>query len=132
MARTVLQKPNERGFTLIEVLIVIIVLGILAAIVVLGVGSTKRTAAASACNAAVKSVELSAEVYNTRIHHYPDVQADVYGPAALLKSWPVSDGYSLVYVPIGYSAGPPVVHASGFTVHVLDGDGASVASCNGL
>ena len=124
--------PSEEGFTLIELLIVIIVLGILAAIVVLGVGRTRRDAAATACNTAVKAVELSAEAYNTRIGHYPDTQADVLVPDGLLKSWPTSDQYSLVYVPSGYSASPPVVHATGFSVTVQDGGGAAIASCSDL
>jgi general secretion pathway protein G len=72
--RTSIVLKSQRGFTLIELLIVIIVLGILAAIVVFGIGRTKRDAAASACKAALKSVELSAEAYNTRIGHYPDTQ----------------------------------------------------------
>jgi general secretion pathway protein G len=125
-------RSDERGFTLVELLIIIIVLGILAAIVLLGIGTTKKTAVFAACNAAVKSVELSAEVYNSRIHHYPDTQSDVHGPEALLKSWPASDEYSIVYVPIGYSAGPPAIHASDFSVTVVDTDGATVATCNDL
>ena len=132
MHRTPIVSKNQRGFTLIELLIVTIVLSILAAIVVFGVGETKRDAAASACKTALKSVELSAEAYNTKSSHYPDTQTDVYGPGALLKSWPASDQYSLVYVPSGYSAGPPVVHASGFTVTVQNGAGVAVASCGDL
>ena len=123
---------GRSGFTLIEMLIVIIVLGILAAIVVVGVGSTRRDAAASACGSSLKSVELSTEAYNTRMNHYPDTQADVYSVDWLLRSWPTSDQYALVYDPTGYSAGPPIVHASGFFVTVKDGGGATVASCSDL
>jgi hypothetical protein len=80
----------------------------------------------------LKSAELSAEAYNSRVGHYPDTQVDVYGADGMLKSWSTNDLYSLVYTPTGYSAGPPVTHASGFTVAVQDGAGAAVAGCSDL
>jgi prepilin-type N-terminal cleavage/methylation domain-containing protein len=73
MRRATAALRDERGFTLIELLIVIIVLGSLAAIVVIAVGSTRKTAAESACQTGVKSVELSAEAYNTRALRRPAV-----------------------------------------------------------
>ena len=104
-------KRNEEGFTLIELLIVIIVLGILAAIVVFAVGSTKKDAAASACKTDVKSVELSAEAYNTHEGSYPvgtfnasnATSANLLSGAspangALLKTFPKSTDYALQYV----------------------------------
>lgn len=130
--RTAIAMRSQRGFTLIELLIIVIILGILAAIVVVAVGRTRSDAAVSACKTAVSSVQLAAEVYNTRVGHYPDTQADVLSADAMLKDWPSSDYYSLAYVPSGYSAGPPVVHASGYTVTVEDANGAPVASCSDL
>lgn len=55
------QKRSEEGFTLIALLIVIIVLGILAAIVVFAVGTTRKDSVAAACKTSYKSAELSAE-----------------------------------------------------------------------
>ena len=125
-------RREELGFTLIELLIIIMILGILAAIVVFNVGTARSDAAQTTCKTAMNSVQLSAEAYNTRIGHYPDTQAEVVGPDGVLKDWPTSEVYSLTYTPVGYSAGPPIVHATDFILTVKDGAGDTVADCGGL
>src|ERR1041385_5168840 len=64
-------KRNEKGFPLIELLIVIIVLGILAAIVVFAVGTTRKDSVASSCKTNYKALELGAEAVNTTVGAYP-------------------------------------------------------------
>jgi prepilin-type N-terminal cleavage/methylation domain-containing protein len=56
-------RRNENGFTLIEMLIVIVVLGILASIVVFGVAKFRDDAADAACAADLKTVSVAVDAY---------------------------------------------------------------------
>jgi len=58
-------QSDEDGFTLVELLIVVVVLGILAAVTVFGLSGTTSTSYKSACNADARSVEVAVEAYHT-------------------------------------------------------------------
>ena len=57
------QRTGEGGFTLVELLIVIVILGILAAIVVLAIGGLASKSKTAACNADAKTVETAEDAY---------------------------------------------------------------------
>lgn len=57
---------SERGFTLLELLIVIIVLGVLAAVVIFALGGVNASAAVSACKADSKEVRIAVAAYETQ------------------------------------------------------------------
>lgn len=59
-------RRNQDGFSLVELLIVIVVLGVLAGIVVFGVGTFRSDAAQSACTAEAKTVKVAASAYLAR------------------------------------------------------------------
>jgi type II secretion system protein G len=61
----------ERGFTLVELLVVIVILGILAAVVVFAVGGTTDNAQRSACKAELNTVESAVEAFNSSLGVYP-------------------------------------------------------------
>lgn len=58
-------QGDEDGFTLVELLIVVVVLGILAAVTVFGLSGTTSTSYKAACNADARSVEVAVEAYHT-------------------------------------------------------------------
>lgn len=60
------KQANDEGFTLVEMLIVIVVLGILAGITVFGVSTFRSDAEASACSADLKTVQVAAEAYRAK------------------------------------------------------------------
>jgi general secretion pathway protein G len=73
-------RKDEGGFTLVELLIVIVVLGVLAGIVVFGVGTFRQDAVDAAKAADCKTVEVAAEAYNAKTGNYPS------GTAALVTA----------------------------------------------
>lgn len=60
------KKANDEGFTLVEMLIVIVVLGVLAGITVFGIATFRDDAEASACDASVKTVSTAVDAYRAK------------------------------------------------------------------
>jgi general secretion pathway protein G len=82
----------ERGFTLVELLIVVTILGILAGVVVFAVGNFTTQAKSSACGTEKTTLETAVEAYRSMPNHAPtdnptvsDLKAD-----KLIKTDPVS------------------------------------------
>jgi prepilin-type N-terminal cleavage/methylation domain-containing protein len=71
MGRRMRQNRNEEGFTLFELLIVLIILAILAGIVTFAVGSTQANGAASSCQTDAKAFQTAMEEYKTDVGSYP-------------------------------------------------------------
>jgi prepilin-type N-terminal cleavage/methylation domain-containing protein len=81
----------ERGFTLVELLIVIVILGILAGIVVFAVGNLTSNAKTNACNTEKSTIVAAAEAYKAQNGSYPAGMSTLTsGSGALLKSTPVN------------------------------------------
>ncbi|WP_394937160.1 competence type IV pilus major pilin ComGC [uncultured Ilumatobacter sp.] len=58
-----MNKNQDKGFTLVELLIVIVILGILATVTVFAVRGITTDAQANACNAEIKTVQTAAQAY---------------------------------------------------------------------
>src|SRR5262245_55434636 len=57
------KRSGEGGFTLVELLIVIVILGILAAIVVLAIGGLRDSAQDSSCKAGLNTIKSAQDAY---------------------------------------------------------------------
>jgi len=68
---------REQGFTLAELLVVVVILGILAAVVVFAVGNSTDNAKASACDAERSTLETAIEAYRAQTGDYPASNASL-------------------------------------------------------
>jgi general secretion pathway protein G len=100
------------GFTIIEVLVVIAILGLLAAIMVFAVGGSGNDARTVACQAERRRIESAMEAYRAQTGEYPQAMGDLTTePTRFLRRFP--EGFALSadrssgeLVPIGECADP--------------------------
>lgn len=102
-------EKQDKGFTLVELLIVIVILGILATVTVFAVRGITDQGQTSACNADEKTLQVAAEAYQAQNGTYPaNVAAMV--TEGLLRD--VSPNFTYAYVAAvaaNPAATPPVV-----------------------
>lgn len=63
---------KAEGFTLIEILIVVVILSIIASIVVIGVMNLSTTSANATCRADLHTVESAVQAYRAQMGNFPD------------------------------------------------------------
>ena len=71
LMNTCFRKPLDRAFTLVEILIVVVILGILAAIVVPQFAGASQQARIGAFVTSLKTYADASEYYNARVGQYP-------------------------------------------------------------
>jgi len=99
-------RRKDEGFTLVELLIVIVILGVLAGIVVFAVSGITDRGELAACKADVSSVQTASEAYYAKYGRWAPGYADVPGPPLVpglvpgfLKAAPNPSKYTITYVP---------------------------------
>jgi len=96
-------RRSDRGFTLTELLIVIVILGVLTGIVVLAVGQFSNRGEVSACKTAMKTVEVAIESYRANQGTLPADMGTLV--PAYLRTNPDTTNYNIEYFPTGRAAG---------------------------
>jgi general secretion pathway protein G len=105
---------SQTGFTLVELLLIMVILGILASTVVFALSGTASSAASSACNTDVKTVETALEAFHNNLGNtadsgnYPNAStatpsgnSQLLAPASsnyggpYLRTWPSSTHYTI-------------------------------------
>lgn len=82
-------RRDDSGFTLIELVIVILILGVLAGIVVFSVRGITDHGEVSACETEVRTVETAVEAYYAKTNEYPNAMTDLTtGDDQFLRSDP--------------------------------------------
>ena len=64
-------RSEESGFTLIELMIVIVILGVLAGIVIFAVGGITDNGNVAACKSDVKTVDVAVEAFKAKNGSFP-------------------------------------------------------------
>jgi type II secretion system protein G len=81
---------DQRGFTIMELLIVIVVIGILAAIAVPAYNSFTAKAQSTACKANLRTIQTVIGIYYAEHGSYPADDADLQ--EADIEAWTDADG----------------------------------------
>jgi prepilin-type N-terminal cleavage/methylation domain-containing protein len=81
------EVEKDQGFTLVELLIVIVILGILATIVVFAVRGITDQGQASSCKATAKTYEVAIEAYYARYGNAVNPTGDQLQAANLIRSY---------------------------------------------
>ena len=85
-------RNEESGFTLVELLVVIVILGVLAGIVVFAVSGITNNSTKSACKSDVATSQTAEDAYYAQNNAYVTIPALV--TAKLLRAAPTLTGYT--------------------------------------
>jgi prepilin-type N-terminal cleavage/methylation domain-containing protein len=118
------RDESEVGFTMLELMTVIVILGILAATVMFSLGGLSGNAIKASCNSDAKSVEVAVQAFHDNpnnsaaTNEYPTSPAQLTDPASdnfggpYLHSWP-SDSHYVISLDAG-TAGQVDVNGHGY------------------
>jgi prepilin-type N-terminal cleavage/methylation domain-containing protein len=112
-------KMNRKGFTLVEIMIVVAIIGLLAAIAIPNFIRARQTAQKNACIANLKQLQGAIQVWAIDTGAASDATfttADIVGN--YLKSWP-REGTVSYPIPSNVNATPACPNATTNTDHTL-------------
>jgi prepilin-type N-terminal cleavage/methylation domain-containing protein len=91
------RRKTEGGFTLVELLVVIVILGVLAGVAVFAVGGISDNSKKSACKADVNTVQTASDAYYAQNNAYA-ADMPALKTANFLRQLPATgNGYTVTY-----------------------------------
>lgn len=123
---------GERGFTLVELLVVILILGIVSGMTVLAVGGARRTSTVQACTTDWQSFDSAIKAYGTD-HLVPSSGAPDYSGLATNPLQLLVDGHYLTNIavsdPLRYSQAVTITpDGSGYEIRISNAQGGNVST----
>ena len=121
--RNRLTSERRLGFTLIEIMIVVLIIGILLAIAFPNLANARETSRRRSCIANLRRIQWAKDSFlmenNMPISHTP-TETDLYGPNSFLKYMPECNGGGTYTIGSGWD--DPSCDYQGGGVHVMLGD----------
>ena len=93
-----LQSPRQRGFTLIEIMVVVVIIGVLAALIAPGVMGRTDEARQTAAKADINTLMQALKLYRTDNMRYPTGEQGLPALIARPTAEPVPSRWSRPYV----------------------------------
>jgi prepilin-type N-terminal cleavage/methylation domain-containing protein len=121
-------KSDCRGFTLVELLVVVVIIGVLSIVALSGFSKVKQTARVSKCEEELRGWEKSVFAFYSDNHRYPDNWNEItHGGATPLDPWGKQYVYTKIEgdplaVPLEYGAGFPCNDDFDLYSEGMDGD----------
>ena len=127
-----LRTSTQRGFTLIEIMVVVVIIGVLGAIVVPQFMSRPDQAKVTAAHTDIQAISTALEMYRLDTFNYPSTQQGLEALVSRPSGTPVAKNWNpqgyLKNVPIDPWGTPyqylnPGTHSAGYDLFSLGSDG---------
>lgn len=89
MFKLFMKKNNKKGFTLVELMVVVAIIGVLVAIAVPVYNNSQNTAKTNACLSNIRIIEGAIEMYKANNSGTEPTMADLTTNGAYIKDTPV-------------------------------------------
>ena len=102
------KMSNRKGFTLVELLVVVAIIGILAAIAVPKFASANNSARVAKIQADLRTIDSASAIYNANQGSYPTAATILDATKGTMTTWPVPPANAVTTVPA--AAPSPLVY----------------------